>query len=403
MFKNLLVVGLENRYLHMTFLFALSVPLSWKISRAILVLIMLVWILSFDYKKLFLKVKNSSFIILMMVFVLYQLCTMLWTSTPLSEEHTYFENYFLWFAIPILSYVLKKEQIPTIITGFLLGMAISEIIAYGMYFEFWTINGQGASYPSPFMHHTAYSVFMAFSAILLINRLYSSDYNYKEKIIMGIFFVTISGNLFISQGRIGQLAFAIAIFTAGIMHFHLRFKTLLFSFILVASIFTAAYYASPMFKERIQMGVNDVKNISAGNLNTSWGIRVAYIILGTEIIKDYPLFGVGIGDMQQIAKIYMDQNRTSLPDVFKASLPKSHFHNQYLMILIQSGVIGLILFLAIFYTLFKLPIENPEIKRASMLFVIILLIVFISDPFLLVNQVRALFLLFASLFCAASL
>jgi O-antigen ligase len=328
---------------------------------------------------------------------------MFWTETSYAVSHSYFNNYLLWFAIPVLSVSLKREDLSRIITVFLSAMFISEVIAYGMYFELWKVSGHGPEYPSPFMHHGAYSIFMAFTALLLLNRIYSSLYSNREKIVMGIFFLTISGNLFISQGRIGQLAYAVAILSAGIMHFRLRIKTLFLSTLLIAALFTAAYQMSPMFQHRVAMAKNNIDKIMDGNLSSSWGIRVAYIILGSEIIKDHPIIGIGIGDVRAVAQHYIDNDRVQFSSHVEQFLPKHQFHNQYLMLMVQSGLIGILLFLAMFYTLFRLPILDQEKKQTSILFGIIFMVAFISNPFLLVNETRTLFILFTSLFAAVSL
>ncbi len=389
-------------YLYLSFLLAFSVPFSWKISRVLLILIILVWFIEADYKKLFHGIRQSKFLTFLTFFVSFQLISMFWTSTSYADNHSYFNNYLLWFAIPILSVSLKHQDLSRIVTVFLSAMFVSEIIAYGMYFELWRVRGHGPEYPSPFLHHTVYSVLMAFTALVLLNRIYSTLYSNKEKIVMGIFFLTISGNLFISQGRIGQLAYAVAIFVTGIMHFHLRIKTLLLSILFISTIFATAYHVSPMFEKRVKMGISDIEKIASGNLNSSWGIRVAYILLGAEIIKDHPIIGVGISDTKAVAQSYIDNDRVQFSANLERFIPKHHFHNQYLMVMIQSGLIGMLLFLAMFYTLFRLPIADTEMKYTSIIFGIVYMVSFISDPFLMVSQTRTLFILFASIFTAAS-
>ena len=395
-------IDFGKTYLYLSFLLAFSAPFSWKISRILLILIIVVWFIEADYKKFFNGIKQSKFLTFLTLFVSFQLISMFWTETSYAESHSYFNNYLLWFAIPVLSVSLKHEDLSRIITVFLSAMFISEVIAYGMYFELWTIRGHGPEYPSPFMHHGAYSIFMAFTALLLLNRIYSSLYSNREKIVMGIFFLTISGNLFISQGRIGQFAYALAILSASVIHFRLRVKTLALSTVLIAALFTAAYQMSPMFQHRIEIAKNDIAKIMDGNLGSSWGIRVAYIILGAEIIKDHPIIGVGIGDVRAVAQHYIDNDHVKLPGGIKRFLPKHQFHNQYLMVMVQSGFIGILLFLAMFYALFRLPIVNKETKQTSILFGIIFMVAFISNPFLLVNETRTLFILFTSIFAAFS-
>ncbi len=389
-------------YLYLSFLLAFSAPFSWKISRVLLILIILVWFIEADYKKLFQGIRQSKFLTFLTFFVSFQLISMFWTETSYAVSHSYFNNYLLWFAVPVLSVSLKREDLSRVITVFLSAMFISEIIAYGMYFELWRVRGHGPEYPSPFMHHGAYSIFMAFTALLLLNRIYSPLYSNKEKIVMGIFFLTISGNLFISLGRIGQIAYAVAILSAGIMHFRLRVKTLLLSTLLIAALFTAAYQMSPMFQHRIEIAKNDIEKIMNGNFSSSWGIRTAYIILGVEIIKDHPIIGVGIGDIRAVTQHYIDNDRVRFSAWVEQFLPKHQFHNQYLMVMVQSGLIGMLLFLAMFYTLFRLPIVDKETKQTSILFGIIFMVAFISNPFLLVNETRTLFILFTSIFAAAS-
>jgi len=222
--------------------------------------------------------------------------------------------------------------------------------------------------------------------------------------MMGIFFLTVSGNLFISQGRIGQLTFAVAILVATILHFKLRFKTIIASLFIISTIFFTAYQASPMFKHRLQMATHDINKITKGNLNSSWGIRVAYLILGSHIIKDNLIFGVGLEDTKREGLKYIQNNPYDFPkDVIDFMHCSYHFHNQYLMTTLQGGIVSLVLLLILFYYLFTLPIQDTELKRLSILFTVIFLIGSISDPFLMYEQTRVLFLLFMALFVTASL
>ena len=397
-------INFEKTYYVLSLLFAFAVPLSWKMSRVILTLAIATKVIQFDYKTFYTKVKQSKFLLAFLSFTLYMLLTLLWTETPYKDSHTYTRTYLLWFAVPIIALSIKMINIRKIITVYLLAMAISEVAAYGMYFGFWTINGHGSDYPSPFMWHTPYSIFMAFTAIILLNRIYSNLYTLKEKIVMAIFFLTVSGNLFISQGRIGQLAFAIAIFVAGILHFKLNIKNFLISIVLISTIFFTAYNISPMFQQRITAGQNDIKKIQEGDLASSWGIRVGYIILGSDIIKENPIFGVGLEDTNTEAIKQLKGNSYKFPPYTYDFMHNSyHFHNQYLMTTLQGGLIGIILFVIMFYYLLTLPIEDMELKRLSILFTIIFLIGFVSDPFMMYDETRGLFILFVSLFTAASI
>lgn len=397
-------IHFQNIYYILASLLAFFAPLSWKIARLILFLIIFTKVLQFDFKTLFSRIKQSKALMALLLFLLYQFITLLWTQTPYHDSHVFIRSYLVWFAIPILALSLKQEQIKPIITVFLLGMGISEIVAYGMYFDFWIINGHGSEDPTPFMHHTSYSIFMAFTAILLLNRLFSNTYRIKEKIIMGLFFITVSGNLFICQGRIGQLAFAISIIIATILHFKFTFKTVMASLLIISTLFFTAYKTSPMFQQRIQMANQDIQKLKEGNLYTSWGIRIAYIILGTDIIQDNLIFGVGLEDTKASKTRYLKDNTYHFSEEVVNYLNYTyHFHNQYLMTALQGGMVGLFLLLLMFYYFFKLPIQDKETKHLSILFSVIFLVGFISDPCMMYEKTRTLFILFISLFILASL
>ncbi len=395
-------VNFNLTYLTLTLLLAFSTPLSWKFSKVLIITIFIVWLLEGDYKRYFDRLRKSTFMLILFAFILFQYSTLLWTQ-DLSLAVTSLRYYTFWLIVPILAVALKKEQIPTVITTFLAGMFVSETVAYGMFFEFWTYNGHGADYPSPFMHHIAYSIFMAFTAIILLNRIYSSHYSLKEKLFMGLFFITVSGNLFISQGRTGQLAFAIAILVTGFLHFRLRIKTLLLSFTLISVLFFTAYSISPMFEKRVSMAGKNIEQVFKGNLDSSWGARVAWIILGSEIIKDNPLLGIGMGDYEDVAQDYIDNDRVEFPAKLASQLTKHHFHNQYVMIVVQSGLIGLFLFLLLYYYYLRLPIQERENKHLSILFITIYLIGFTAEPLLLVKMSGILFILFTTVFSVLSM
>ena len=397
-------IRFQNIYYILASLLAFFAPLSWKISRFMLFTIIGTKFLQFDLKKSISQIKESKALMVLLLFVSYQFITLLWTATSYEDSHIFTRTYILWLAIPILALSLTQKYIKHIITVFLLGMGVSEIISYGMYFGFWTIHGHGSEDPSPFMHHTSYSIFMAFTATLLLNRLFSHTYTIREKMIMGIFFLTVSGNLFISQGRIGQLALIISIILTTILHFRFTLKTVVSSLLIVFSIFFMAYKTSPMFQQRIHMASEDIEKIKQGNLYSSWGIRISFIIVGLDIMQDHPFFGIGLEDTQAIKTLYLKRNAHHFSeDIINYMHYAYHFHNQYLMTTLQGGIVGLCLFLLMFYYLFKLPIQDKELKHLSILFLTIFLVGFISDPFMMYESTRALFIIFISVFIATSL
>ncbi len=107
-----------------------------------------------------------------------------------------------------------------------------------------------------------------------------------------------------------------------------------------------------------------------------------------SIIKQYPLFGVGAGDIQHSLTTYFKNEASELGSEYR-----HHTHNQYLSYFIISGVFGFLLFLwAVFYPL-KLSKQNEILMFAQL----ILLISFISEDTLETQPGVTLYVLFLAL------
>ena len=378
--------------------FAFTMPLSRAGISLFIILLPLLWILEGDFRNKYEKIKNNRLLLAVGLFLLFSIISASWSQNlQLTFKHLRLDMYVL--ALFVIATSIKKEQIQSIISAFLLGMFISEIIAYGVFFELWTFKNATVQNPSPFMMHIDYSVFMAFTSLLLLNRIFANHYALKEKLLYVFFFLTVTGNLFLAIGRTGQVALIVGIFVLSIIHFRLTIKSILISTLLLFSIFSVAYNVSDSFKMRANAGLTNIQKISNMNLNSSWGVRVAYYITTYDIVKNNPLIGVGLGDyMDQTALILETHEYSYLNKWTKNFMKRFHPHNQYLLILLQMGIIGLLLFFYMIYQLLKLKIEDPEIKELSILFTTIFFVSCIPEPLLAKQFTLAFFVLFVGMF-----
>lgn len=388
---------------YLTVIYALILPLSRAGISLFSILLVVLWIHEGNFKEKWNYIKNNKVLLTFLFFMVFSMASILWTENiddgkrPL-RMLTYF------FTLYVLATSIKKDYIYSIITAFLIGMFISEVISYGVYFELWKFKLATPENPSPFMTHLDYSVFLAFSSILLLNRIFSSRYTWKEKIILFIFFLTVTGNLFIGIGRTGQVALIAGIIVMSIIHFKLSLKTITSSILLIGIIFTLSYSISDNFNRRVNQALGDINQIKNMNFNSSWGIRAAYWITTYEIIiKDNTLIGVGIGDYMDATGKELEKYKYDDSKFNKEFMSTNTPHNQFLLILMQTGVIGLFLFLSFIYSFTRLKIKDPEIKEISLLFVTIFSVSCIADTFFMQQFTVAFFALFIGIFVAMSL
>jgi O-antigen ligase len=395
-------INFQKTYHYLLLVFAFTLPLSRAANSISTALLLLLLLLQGNYKAQFARLKESPFAMAILAFIAFTVLSLLWTQN-LKVGLNGQLLYLYWLAIFAIALNVKKEDIHLIIKAFILGMVVSEFLSYGMFFGFWEINGHGKEYPSPFMMHIDYSVFLAFTAIILLNRLLSNRYTKKEKAVILFFFLTICGNLFMNDGRTGQLALAFGIFAVVFIHFKLTLKSFLLSIVLFAAIFLIAFNVSDKFHTRILNAQQDITKVEEGKFATSLGQRIAMYTVATDIVKENPLIGVGVGDFKDSAAIALEKNNHGFSKTVVDFIPKHHFHSQYLNVSVQGGLIGLGLLLLVFYQFAKLPIADPELKELSQLMVVLFLVSFLPEPLFLKQFTNTLFILFAGLFLGASL
>ncbi len=377
-------------------------PLSRAFVSLFIILLPIIWIYEGDFKRKWQEIKSSKFLLAIILFTFYSSISFFWSENIL-EALNQIRLFSYFILIFVIATSLQPKYIPQIITSFLMGMFVSEIIAYGVFFELRTFKHATVQNPSPFMIHIDYSVFLAITSILLLNRLISSKYTLNEKILFAFFFCTVTGNLFLATGRTGQVALIAGIIVMTLLHFKLTLKSLVLSLFLIGSIYTTAYTLSNSFKIRTAQAYSNIEGIINMNFNSSWGIRAAFWITTYDILKEHPL-GVGIGDFKdETAKIIEKKKYTFIDSNTKEFMSANHPHNEFLLILLQTGIIGLVLFFYMIYQLYQLQIKDKELKELSILFLTIYFVSCITEPLMIKQFPIALFVFFVGIFSTASL
>jgi O-antigen ligase len=165
----------------------------------------------------------------------------------------------------------------------------------------------------------------------------------------------ITGHLiFINTGRSGYLALLVLL-TVGIAVFvpgKIRFVLIL----LLPFVVGMLLMASPVARQRIVLGFSEIVNLDQSEAYTSMGIRMVIYKNSMKILKDpgYPLLtGHGTGGFQEAYRPHAVQETGWKAEVVDDG------HNQYLSILIEHGVAGLLLFCGFIVACFRQAVTLP--------------------------------------------
>jgi len=339
---------------------------SVAVTNLILVLLVLLFLYERRYQERFELVKRNPLTYIIFALVLMHVIGFLWSENLQIAGETFSRvKKLMW--VPFLMMYVKKEHIVYYLQAFVLGMMISEILTYLVWFDIIPqFMYATENYPSPLMKSTNYSPFVAMSSFLLLYFiLFYKDQGVVQKIISLLFAGTMIINLFITGGRAGQVGFFVLFLVLILGYFKGKiFKGLLFFSIATSIIFLLAYNNLSFFKIRIDEGITQAIQFSPGKQDTSVSVRMALNKNYYEVFKENFLLGVGTGD-------YMDEyKKVNSKSLYKTHI--THPHNMYMLIFVQLGIVGGLIFLTLFlyqiYYAFKVEDEFRPIRIAFPLF-----------------------------------
>ena len=376
-------------------LLGFSLPLSVAVNNILAIILTLLWVYNKNYVKSWEYIKNSKFLIALLVFYFLHILGLLWTEDMKWGMYVTKKESLLLF-IPIFMTFIKKDHIKYYISSFLLAITLSEFLSYMVWFEIIPPILKASVYnPTIFMHHTSYNPFLAFAVYITgYMILFSKDITKLQKVLFILFFITMSVNMFITGGRAGQVGYLIMLIVLLFQYFNKNIiKSILSSIIILSTILFGAYTVSNIFHDRVNLAVSEVVNFDSNkNVNTSVGLRINFAINSLEIIKNNPLVGVGTGDFKNS---YEKINAIRTPNAISTVQP----HNMYILVTTQLGIIGLAsLVMMLFYQiLFAKNSKNELISKLGFALPILFALIMLSDSYLFGHSTTMLFIYFSSI------
>lgn len=356
--------------------FCFFVSYSPSIGKTLVNNMFYVWLLTLNFKNIFYYLKNNKiFLFIIVFFILIIFSTYI---TPTSNYYNY-NNFVKYFFLPILiiSTSIKKEYIKYLFSSFLVGMFLNELISYGIYFELikekflgFPIYGDKSN-PVPFLtSHIEYTQFLSLTIIMSLFGIFKVTNNLIRAILI-VFSITMLTNLFLTIGRTGQFTLLMTSIFLIIIYFKQNIKYIFYSLFSLIIVFVLAFNFSSNVNSRLKQGYSDIEMVLKNrDFNSSWGIRLTSYVIIPDIIKNEnfsSLFGFGYCNVdKQIEQIQVKEIGEYM------QLQYGHLHNTYISIFAGLGLVGLAIFLLIWYYLFKAKIEDSYLNyvRYAFLFVI---------------------------------
>lgn len=392
---NIKKISLEDLINYLFVVYAFIIPISRAGVSFFTAVLFVLWLFSDNFKNKLLFLKSDKTSLYIVAFIAFSILSLIWSQNVLSGLD-YIRRYWYLFILLVIASTMQKKFIEYAVSAFLASMLISEIISYGVFFEIWSFKRATVEFPNPFMNHIQYSMFLAFTSLLLLSKIFYEEH-IKLKLLYGVFFLTTTANLFLNSGRTGQAAFIVSIFLVGFLNIKNRVLAFFSILILVATLSFAAYQISPNFNSRVQSGISDInKIIDEKKYCTSFGLRVGAWIIASEIIADNPILGIGTTSEMDALKEYISKNHQDMECV--KEMPS--YHNFYIQTAVDLGIVGLFLYVMIFYSLLRLKIRDRFYFNLAIIFIAVYSFSSLVENMFHAQIPMAFFALFGGIFIA---
>ena len=386
----------NQKFRNFSFL-ALGVLMPFSASAISIFMILLIIGVLLDkssYQKIYHHLKTPLFQSFALFFVLHMV-GFFWLEV---ESINWHKSWMVWM-IPILAVAVDRNIARKGVYAFVIGMMLAEMYSYFKIFSFWDvyINGWYVSGSILPISHIAYNPYLAISIGILLTTLLADQHKNIKLIFAIIFLITMVANMFMTGGRAGQLGF-VFIWIA-ISYYYLRHNASSFSImvILLVCILFIMWNTSPVFKGRALRALDEVLiyqdyvqnslKTTKKNSGTSVGLRLHYKEHSLKLFKESPIYGYGTGSFENTYNNYADNSKEL---VFKTSNP----HSNHMIILVQFGIVGFLIYLNIFYQQIRAAkrISKDYVFR-PMAFVLPLFFILISfyDSYIWSHHTQALF------------
>lgn len=345
-------------------LIGLSVPVSVALDNVLLALVLLGALISLGSISRVVAshpVARAAILLFLMLFV-----AMFYGATPLKEAIDILGKYVDLLFIPIFIFLLSHEDNRRRARyAFLLAMVFTLVLSYLVGLEFMPPQSWMSPYTEPgnpiiFHSHITQNNMMAFAVFLALLE-WRDAATLAKHVAWGSFALLGALNvLFMVQGRTGYLILLALlgwfVWTSLARYMRKRGSNwgwrqgVLIMCALMALAFSA-YHLSARLHARVSQVVSDYQAWSPdhGKL-TSTGQRLDFYSNSVQIVGEHALLGVGTGGFPAAFAQHIQGK-----DVMVTQNP----HNEYLMISVQTGLIGLALLLYLFYTQWRCAPSLP--------------------------------------------
>ena len=325
-----------------------SIPISVALDNVLLALVALLWLVEGDFKRKLADIAANPVALAALAVFGMLIAGLSYGVGSQGDGFRYLGKYVDLLFIPIFITLFRDARTREVaLRGFCAAMILSFVVADMTMLELlkWhPVLPRYPEYPGGFklsITHGLLSAFAALAFALLAQR----EERWPQRLLFAVLaLVAVKNVILIAISRTAYLVLALL---ALYLFFALfRKRGLVIAGLVLAISSTAFYGVSESFRERV-----DTVIVASGQWRSQWPsresvtLRAEWFVRSLGIVRDHPVLGAGTGSFPRaFAETAKDA---------KSPLTLNP-HNEYLLIAVQTGLVGLALLLHLFWRQFSL-------------------------------------------------
>ncbi len=324
------------------------IPFSTSLMGTTAILATVFWLLSgkiFSLPRLMNRNVSMSLAIALFLMLFIGVA---YSPAPLNDALAYLNKYreLVYYAVVVSLFKDNEGAARLAEDSFVAGCIVLLIISYGIFFSIIPSERFGHSV----VYHITHSLFIAILAFWCLQRIFESrQYVY---LWLGLFLLSTINLFYIAPGRTGMLIY-IALITLTLLQ-RFSWKKSLAATILVSLVMAVTFFTSSNFSSRVSEAVDEMRSYEAESSRTSLGMRFDWYRNSIDLIKQRPVFGHGTGSFRTVQEDLIRNSETQSTD---------NPHNEYLLLAVQTGLVGLFLFITLLLAQFIVSFELQPLRR----------------------------------------
>ena len=322
-------------------LIGFSIPISVALTNILCPLALLLMLAEGQYKQKFSTLRRHPVVAAAVLLFAVMVLGFFYTPVSFLEAGRILDKYreFLY----ILLFILIFRDSTTRQWGFyafLSAMGVTLFLSYLMAITGWQIGKGTPENPFIFKNYITQGLLMALAAYFVtVQAWHESRWRWLRGIVVVLAIYNI---VFLSEGRTGYLVLFCLIFLFSYQTY--RFRGVIVGSLLLAIIGVLVYEYSDALRQRVDNVSEGVQDYQQGEIKSSIGMRIEFNKNSLVLFAEKPFFGYGTGSFSYQYKKLAEIQRIR---------PTTNPHNEYLMMAVQWGLLGVGIFVFLLYVIWR--------------------------------------------------